>query len=501
MALTLEDWRALRERSDMRQLATNARTESKSVTVLRDGVLKSIEVLYCPQLPIELARIAGTTVETYSLARNMASEGYAGDDYTLAMMVIGHVGRNVARAKYPSATYPITTLLTYSSYAAVRWRYGEQSGRWAATTRDPTRWHVMLADAIRNGEVADITRGAVKYLDPWPPGAVQRGKALPPFDQLMTVWHGPKVKVAWRGPLPGIQTSALAVFHDEPDAVKRREALVSLISEWRRMVFPRGRESESEGHSRSVKARSITSAENRGHQHVAGMGGETVGADEIKLDVPRMTQELRDTDKLFETIPAKWPQGLTRYPTVDTAKLLDALVGFKIALVNATLEARKDVRQIIINDEQWNRVVNQLDRAVDRIMPAFKTLIASRRKGEQVTELPADFRDNVIKLLIEIRSAIPAIEALKENTPGLFFSILVGIFVVTGMAMASFFRDALELVINGAVIILNAAVDAANKIRKALLPNWVLWLGGLALGGAALYKAKQDEREDERRRK
>lgn len=494
---TLEEWRALREQPDMRALVTVARKEIKPVTVnTKDGGTKTVEILYCPELPIKLARQAGTTVEAYSLARNMASEGYSGDDYALAMMVIGTVGKNVAMQKNPTAHFPITTLLTYSQYQAVRWRYGEQSGRWAATTQDPTRWHVLLAEAIIRGEIPDITQGGVKYVDPWPPGATQRGKPLPPFDQLMTVWHR---TLAWR-PIPGIETRALAVFAPEPDPVKRAGALASLLDEWRRM--PRGREPRSEERSKNLSLLDWHGREDRRRKHARRMGGEAmagVGADTpTAADLPRMEKELGDTEKLFVEISTQWPPGLKSYPTESTINLLSALLRLETALVNGIMDARQDVRQILINEEEWVRILNQLQRAAERVLPSLTLLGKARKKGDTVTDLPADFRDNVLKLLIEINSAMPAIASLKNNVPGLFVSILVGLFVVTGMGMASFFREAFTIVINGAIEIAAAAAAAVNKLRKFLIPDWVLWLGGATLVGGWLWKSKIQAEEEAR---
>jgi hypothetical protein len=245
--MTIEEWRRLRERSDMRELVTRAAMVKAPVTTIRDGAAVTIYILYAPALPIELARKAGVKdIDVYSLARLLASEGFSGADYTLAMMLMGTVTRRVAKARYPKSATPITTLLTYSIFPVARGHYGEQSGRWAATTQDPTRWHVLMADAILHDEIPDMTRGAVKFVDPWPPGAVQQGKPLRPFDKVMRSWHGINNRLAWVRSIPGIEDHALALFAPERDPAKRANALNDVLAIWRTRFGKR--ETLTEGH-------------------------------------------------------------------------------------------------------------------------------------------------------------------------------------------------------------------------------------------------------------
>lgn len=213
--------------------ATHSTTRKETVTYTdkKTGETKQKEIEIVNELPPELAKAASVDMETYSLARVIASEGYSGDDYALAMVGIGSVIKNEARRRFKDDPNAITRLLIYSQFPAAKDHYGEQSGRYAATTRDPMKWHVLFAKALLDKDLPDITKGATQFLDPWGPGGTQKNKRLEPFPEVMKRWHS---KSAWIGEIPGLDTLSLAFFRPEPDEAKRESALASLLGIWRK---------------------------------------------------------------------------------------------------------------------------------------------------------------------------------------------------------------------------------------------------------------------------
>lgn len=244
MAMTIEQWRALRAMNSQ-PVAPGTEGVASVVVQTKEGP-KTVALKYILELPIQLAKLAGVPVEVYSLARCMASEGHSGSDYTLAMMLIGNVIMRVAKQSFSKATYPITTKVAYCVYSAVRWHYGQQSGRWASTMRPPTKWHIMLAESLLKGEVPDMSQGAHKFLSPWGPHAKQAGRELRPFPEVMDKWHN-KDGYAWVGHIPGIEDMELALFRPETDKAKRDLAFNQIMGLWRAKFGGGGRESESEG--------------------------------------------------------------------------------------------------------------------------------------------------------------------------------------------------------------------------------------------------------------
>jgi hypothetical protein len=160
------------------------------------------------QSPDDLAKVAGVNVDTYSLARCIASEGYGTSvdkDGTLlgkpvAAIAIAQAVRNKAKRAWKGS---ITKALTYSTYASVpQWHYGEQSGRYASTSRNPNRWHLEVARAVINEDVPNLVADAHMFFDPrTQDGGTQGGKAINPSDEILIKWHDEGN--AWIGPVPG----------------------------------------------------------------------------------------------------------------------------------------------------------------------------------------------------------------------------------------------------------------------------------------------------------
>lgn len=119
---------------------------------------------------VELAELAHLPIDEMTLARLVGSEvGSLPPQYYYA---VAEVGLNEARARGLS----VTKLLTGGPNPGF---YGEQSGRWAATSRPANRKHLVAAQLAMRGKAAGFVRGARKFYDPKvQDGGQQRGKPL-----------------------------------------------------------------------------------------------------------------------------------------------------------------------------------------------------------------------------------------------------------------------------------------------------------------------------------
>lgn len=203
----------------------------------QSGNIKTKQVAFVDQAPAQLAQDAGVDLETYSLARCLASEGYgtsADPDNTdrgkpVAIVAIAQAVRNKAKAKWNGS---ITKTLTYSTWAAKdpalpQWHYGEQSGRYASTSADPNRWHIEVAKAVLNDTVPNIVGDAYMFFDPkTQDGGVQAGKRIQPADVTLTDWHS---RNAWIGPIAGLDSYYLMFLRPESDAKVRAQALSAAL--------------------------------------------------------------------------------------------------------------------------------------------------------------------------------------------------------------------------------------------------------------------------------
>lgn len=145
---------------------------------LLNGIAKGDRVTHAPYSkvtgmvpgsPQSLADVAGVDVETYSLARVIASEEGLSSAATQA--AVGHSVRNHAN----TAGKSITAVLTYAKLASHRGSYGTQrnievgtdgyngSDRYASTANDPYAGHLEVAIGIMDGSIPDFTNGADQF--------------------------------------------------------------------------------------------------------------------------------------------------------------------------------------------------------------------------------------------------------------------------------------------------------------------------------------------------
>jgi hypothetical protein len=128
---------------------------------------KSTGVAPCD--PAELARQAGLELETYALARMIASE--EGNSSREVQALVGHAVNNAARASGTT----IAAKLLRAKLPAHSGRFGTQrnieegtagyngSDRFASTATDPYEGHAAVAQGVLNGSIPDLTNGATQF--------------------------------------------------------------------------------------------------------------------------------------------------------------------------------------------------------------------------------------------------------------------------------------------------------------------------------------------------
>lgn len=134
----------------------------------------------------------GASQDEAALAALVASE--VGSLPVQYLYAVAEVGINEAAARGIS----IATLLTGAPKPG---HCGEQRGRWASTSRQPSAKHLLAARLAHAGTASGFTRGARKFFDPKvQDGGLQRGRPLS-FDAIGIVrkWYGEGYK--WVGPI------------------------------------------------------------------------------------------------------------------------------------------------------------------------------------------------------------------------------------------------------------------------------------------------------------
>ena len=118
-----------------------------------------------------LARAAGVDLETYTLARVVASEAGSSSSTDLERVGVAHATLNrvaiwANRDKYLDA--PITARVTLEEGRGPTWEYGPQNvgPRVVSTRFAPTANHLAVARLVIRGEVPDPTGGAQSFLEP-----------------------------------------------------------------------------------------------------------------------------------------------------------------------------------------------------------------------------------------------------------------------------------------------------------------------------------------------
>jgi len=105
--------------------------------------------------PAGLARASGYSLPVYALASCMQSE----EKTDKGRLAVGLAAWNAA--KHKASRLP--RLFLYSKRKDGDGHFGTQAGRYADTRHPPTAKTLQLAQAIVDGRVADITRGAVQW--------------------------------------------------------------------------------------------------------------------------------------------------------------------------------------------------------------------------------------------------------------------------------------------------------------------------------------------------
>lgn len=178
--------------------------------------------------PVELADKAGVPIDTYSMARCIASEGYSGPagERAAAAVAIGQVCLNEAKRRDTT----VTKLLLRSNREMASGSYGEQKGRWASTRKDPCKWHLDVAKAVVAKQVPDLIGSASMFFDPKTQDSGKQGThSLQSADKIITTWTN-EDKKAWIGPVKGLSSYNLMFLKSEPDAAKREKALSAALA-------------------------------------------------------------------------------------------------------------------------------------------------------------------------------------------------------------------------------------------------------------------------------
>jgi hypothetical protein len=161
--------------------------------------------LYVTPSAADIARASGLDVETLSLAALIASEvGTLSPRY---YAIVGEVGLAEARARGTT----VTKLLTSAVKSGHAGEYGEQTGRYAASSVRPNRRHYRAAELIRRGDTADFSRGARKFFAPKVMDAgKQRGRTLAhDAESLYRKWYGEGWRWTGHGESDGIDPYVL----------------------------------------------------------------------------------------------------------------------------------------------------------------------------------------------------------------------------------------------------------------------------------------------------
>lgn len=153
---------------DLRQLfrdALNGITQGSRLT--RCPYNKTTGVVPCS--PAELAAQAGLDLETYALARLIASE--EGNSSREVQALVAHAVKNAAAAGGKS----IASKLLYAKYNPHSGSFGTQrnieegttgynrSDRFASTASDPYEGHGQVAAGVLDGSIPDLTGGATQF--------------------------------------------------------------------------------------------------------------------------------------------------------------------------------------------------------------------------------------------------------------------------------------------------------------------------------------------------
>lgn len=148
--------------------------------------------VFVKESPVDLARAGGLDVEDLALAACVQSEvGSLPSQYKYA----------VAEAIHNDALARGETLLTrLTSGTKAPGHFGQQSGRFAATSQKPTGKSLAAARLARAGAARGFTRGARRFIDPKVhDGGIQAGKSIPTAEAVIRSRYNEGWK--WVGPL------------------------------------------------------------------------------------------------------------------------------------------------------------------------------------------------------------------------------------------------------------------------------------------------------------
>ena len=175
--------------------------------------------------PTHLHKAAGLDRNTYAVARCIASE-VGSSRHAYALLSVAEAIRNSAKAKGVEP-YQLLVCQTAAAYSFTQFVYGEQHGRWASTSRDPTKRTVAVARmALTQSTTA--TNDGRRWFSPKTQDAGKQGSRKLSYDAVGIAQKWGAEGDEWIGPLPGVASYEHAVFRKASHPVDNRR-LVEII--------------------------------------------------------------------------------------------------------------------------------------------------------------------------------------------------------------------------------------------------------------------------------
>ncbi len=172
--------------------------------------------------PVILHEKSGLDRNTYAIARCIASE-VGSSRHASALLSVAEAVRNSAKAK-GIEPYQLLVVNTSAAYKFTQYWYGEQHGRWAATSRDPTKRTVEVARLVQSSQT-NLTNDGRRWFAPKVQDAGKQGERKLSYDAIGIAEKWGAEGDEWIGPLPGVATYEHAVFRKAGRPVDNRRLI------------------------------------------------------------------------------------------------------------------------------------------------------------------------------------------------------------------------------------------------------------------------------------
>lgn len=185
--------------------------------------------------PADLHAAAGLDADIYALARCVASEVGQKATPVYQLAIAESVVREARVWKGGSSVFTMLTGRTRADAAWTAGKYGEQRGRWASTSNDPSGKNVAAARAALGGTTLTppASKGA-RFFDAKVMDGGRQGDHQLRLDATGLVAEWGEEGWQWIGPLPGVDTYLLAVMHKVAKGSANNAKLVEAIERGRK---------------------------------------------------------------------------------------------------------------------------------------------------------------------------------------------------------------------------------------------------------------------------